>query len=114
MLEKFEEIKAISMYAVIGIITGLIEIGTMGNKDISNFERFSIVATSILFAIFATPSVVWVLEVSMGSTMPEKVTWGICIVVSKFGEKALNIAVNICKTLDWKGIILSILTRNKK
>lgn len=105
MLEKLHEIdeatKTLIWYAFIGITSGVVEVSTKENKNKTNFEKFCVILTALSFAVFLTPTVIWLIEINFNITIPNGVCYGIGFAVSKVGEKTFVIFTKTMKAIDW-------------
>lgn len=94
-------------------MSGLIQMSGKEHKNKSRFEKFCVWLTSFCFAVFVTPTFTWLIEVSFGVVVPDQVEYGICFFSGQFGEKLLIVSMNIYKNLDWKSLILTLMTKKK-
>lgn len=113
MIDKIEGFKAISWYIVIGTVSGVIQMSAKEHKHKNRFEKFCVWLTSFSFAVFVTPTFVWLIEYTLKAEVPESVRFGICFFSGQFGERLLIFTMNIYRALDWKSIILAIINRKK-
>ena len=117
MIDKIETVvdgsRAIIWYIVIGIMSGIIQMGAKEHKHKSRFEKFCVWLTSFSFAVFVTPTFIWLIEIGAGVIVPESVKYGICFFSGQFGEKTLIVAMRVYKSFNWKEVLLTILTKKK-
>lgn len=112
IINKAEGLRDVIWYIIIGILSGTIKMGGKEHKQKNRYEKFVVWLTSFCFAVFVTPSVIWIIENLSGLNVPSSVGYGVCFFTSQFGERLLIVSINIYRSLDWKTIILSIM--NKK
>lgn len=113
MSEKVEEVKIITLYVIIGILSGVIEVGDTMHRNKTKFEKFTIGATAFCFAVFVTPTFIWLIEIYFNTSIPQNVNYGVCFFSGKFGERTLSLLMHITKKIDWKTILLALITKKK-
>lgn len=100
MRDFFKSIGLDISFIIIGILSAFIMMKDEKHREKTFLEKLAIWASGFGFAVFVTPLVIWIVEISLSRPMPAMPRWGVCFLCAKFGEEIIKLVIRA----DWKSI----------